>query len=780
MKSFNLLPKWKQKRLLSVSKTYGGDILRMSDTMANRDTDVDSSEEPFEVEEVIESLPKPHVYRKKWSENLIDRVTEDDTEDDKLIYFLSDFLKIKDEAAMSDRSATKLLNLFASYLPSNMKCPRTIEGCRSFVRSMAPDIAAIYDEAEEVIVDDARILLMPFNKAVKSVVKRNIEFLLPQTNEQGVIDINLQLHTDGVEVSKSSRLKIWPLNAVIENLPNKIRIAKSNVIMIAIHLSDKTPNFKAFCEKFVNDFNSGIQVIFHNGGDCDIHKSTVKFRVKCNMLTGDIPAIRSILNLQSHACQFGCLHCYCEAVTEPSIFGNGRKRTYASSEVYALRTNESYQKDLRELIAAGVQSFYGVKGASHLSDLVRVPEDVAIDYFHTVLLGPFKEDITRIVFSYMSINKDNSIVKTVKIPGFVDPQFQHFRNSIEMSIFPSEMKRRLKPLTEIDNFKGMEWKNLMLYAMPTILSDICNGACKPLYLVNLCLTNAVIVLMKENVSSVDIKKSQEQLYQWYVDRTAILGNEAMTLKAHQVTHLSEIVERHGSLCHYSCFFGEGLGYTLTRMISSKTIDRSLSQLKTRLSDYNVINAIIENKERQNPHANKYIETRMCVRDFCQYRFDDFSLDVQELGECHVKGYVIKPAYDLPFSKDSIVSYKGDNPMFKSAIGVVKSIVSIKAKIWLIIKPIKIKSTILDRFPVNANDRILSHIRENTMFDQYFCLEEYMPKEEMTSYRPMSYFVNESRQLIAIDLDAILYKCLIINTPGKKSFCCPIIAPFEHN
>uniref|UniRef100_A0A0N5C5G7 MYND-type domain-containing protein n=1 Tax=Strongyloides papillosus TaxID=174720 RepID=A0A0N5C5G7_STREA len=780
MLNSNLIPKWRQKRLLRTTKRNGHDYPKRANVTFRRDSDCDINEEAVEVNDIIETMLFPAIFRTKWSKNLTDKVTEDMTDEEKLTFFLADFLRIKAETAMCDKGSSDVLNLIASFMPTVFKCPRTIEGCRSFVRNKVPDVAAIYDEAEEVLVDEARILLMPFNKTVKHVVKKNLEFLLPQTNENGIIDINLQLHTDGVEITKSSKLKIWPLSAVIENLPGKIRISKSNVIIIAIHLSDKTPDFKAFCERFVRDFNSGIQVLFHRVNDDILQTRTVKYRVRCNMLTGDIPAIRSILNLQGHACQYGCIHCYCESVTARSVFGNGNKRTYVSSETFALRTNDSYKQDLNEMTTRGLQASFGVKGMSYLADLIKVPEDVAIDYFHTVLLGPFKEDILRIVNSYMSLNKENSVVKTVKVPGFIDRQFSHFKQAIEMSIFPSEFKRKLKPLTELDSYKGIEWKNLMLYALPTVMSDICNGTSKPLYLVILSLANAVIVLMKDNVNAMEIKKSQEQLYQWFTDRTAILDNDAMTLKAHQITHLAEIVERHGSLCHYSCFFGEGLGYNLTRMISLKTLDKSLNQLKTRLTDYSVINSIIDQMEKKVPRESKSIDTRMCVRDFCHHHFVDSSLEVQEISEFHFKSYLIKPAYDMPFTKDSFVAYKSDQSNFKCAIGVVKSVVSVDTKIWMILKPLKIKSTIFDKFPVNSNDIILDRIKENTMFDHYFCLEEYMPKEEMTAYRPMSYFAKEKSHLVVIDVNAILYKCLIINTPGEKSICCPIIAPFEHN
>uniref|UniRef100_A0A0K0FRZ1 DUF223 domain-containing protein n=1 Tax=Strongyloides venezuelensis TaxID=75913 RepID=A0A0K0FRZ1_STRVS len=171
---------------------------------------------------------------------------------------------------------------------------------------------------------------------------------------------------------------------------------------------------------------------------------------------------------------------------------------------------------------------------------------------------------------------------------------------------------------------------------------------------------------------------------------------------------------------------------------------------------------------------------MCVRDYCYCHFNNFGLEVQELRECYIKSYIIKPPYDLTFTKDSFVAYECGNFNFKCAIGVVKSIINVNDKMWLIIKPLKIKSTILDQFPVNSNERILGKIKENTMFDYYYCLEDFMSEDEATSYRLRSYFVNESRELVIVNVDAIIYKCLIINTPGRKSFCCPIIAPFEHN
>uniref|UniRef100_A0A0N5CBK6 Mab-21 domain-containing protein n=1 Tax=Strongyloides papillosus TaxID=174720 RepID=A0A0N5CBK6_STREA len=603
------LSKWRQERLLRKSKMYGANYLRQALATEGEVNENDNNVWTSENDNLLDHLPKSDTFLKSNSTNLTDHTTEDD----KLTYFLADFLRIKDEGGVSDQTASKQLFLFASFLPKDMKCPITIDGCRSYLRKRVPEITLIYSHVEEHEYDGGRLLLMPFDKIVKKVVKRNIDILLPQTNEEGVIDIKLQLHTDGVEVAKSSRPKMWPLNAVIENLPGKVRVNKNNVILIAIHLSKGMPDFKIFCQRFVRDFNSGLQVVFYNNDGDISNMKTAKFRLNYNLLTGDIPVIRSILNFQCHACHFDCLHCYCKASTEKSVLSKGNKRTYASSNVYALRTNDSYLQDIRDMTDAGVLFYFGVKGLSHLGDLIKVPEDVAIDYFHSVLLGPLREDIFRIMYGYNCLTEGNV---TVKIRGFVDLQIRHFSEAIELSLFPSEFKRKIKPLTEIDSYKGIEWKNMLLYAISTILSDICNGHSKPLYMVNLLLANSLIVLMKDNINAIKIKKCQDQLYQWYNYRTVLLSNEAITLKAHQVTHLSEIVEQHGSLCSFSCFFGEGLAYNLTRMISLKTVNKSLNQLKTRLTDYSVINAIAYQKDMKKQQAKKFSETRMSVRNFC--------------------------------------------------------------------------------------------------------------------------------------------------------------------
>uniref|UniRef100_A0A0K0FQH0 Uncharacterized protein n=1 Tax=Strongyloides venezuelensis TaxID=75913 RepID=A0A0K0FQH0_STRVS len=166
---------------------------------------------------------------------------------------------------------------------------------------------------------------------------------------------------------------MWLLTPIIENLPGKFRVAKFNVIMIAFNISTETPDFKIFC-----------------------HRRMAKIRLRCKMLTGDIPVIRSLFNLQGYPCQFADIHCYCKPVMEASVFGQGKKRTHASSETYVFRTDDSYQKNLNQLINAGVPSFFNVKGVSHLGNLIKIPEDVSIDYYYSVLLKPFKEDMNKI------------------------------------------------------------------------------------------------------------------------------------------------------------------------------------------------------------------------------------------------------------------------------------------------------------------------------------------------------------------------------------------------
>uniref|UniRef100_A0A0N5CEW2 BESS domain-containing protein n=1 Tax=Strongyloides papillosus TaxID=174720 RepID=A0A0N5CEW2_STREA len=151
----NLLPKWRQRRLLCKKKMYGHDFVRHSLSNEKNDNENDNNEGILEDEGTLNYLPNPESYLKRKSTNLPDHTTKEDTDDDRLVHFLTKFLKIIEEEKISDQIASKLLFLFVSYfLPKEKKCPETIEDCRSFIKNRVPEVSSISNEVEEHDIDE--------------------------------------------------------------------------------------------------------------------------------------------------------------------------------------------------------------------------------------------------------------------------------------------------------------------------------------------------------------------------------------------------------------------------------------------------------------------------------------------------------------------------------------------------------------------------------------------------------------------------------------------------
>uniref|UniRef100_A0A0K0FP86 Transposase n=1 Tax=Strongyloides venezuelensis TaxID=75913 RepID=A0A0K0FP86_STRVS len=73
----------------------------------------------------------------------------------------------------------------------------------------------------------------------------------------------------------------------------------------------------------------------------------------------------------------------------------------------------------------------------------------------------------------------------------------------------------------------------------------------------------------------------------------------MKLKSHIITYLPVIARKFGNMTKYSCFAGEGLIQTLGRMISQRTENNSLNQIKKRFKDLHMACYVIRKKKRQN-------------------------------------------------------------------------------------------------------------------------------------------------------------------------------------
>ena len=78
---------------------------------------------------------------------------------------------------------------------------------------------------------------------------QNDGFLSKPTN------LSFTFNTDGAAVFKSSKVSVWPLFLVINELPYKLRMKKENMILASLWFGTKKPTMSTFMQPFLETFN---------------------------------------------------------------------------------------------------------------------------------------------------------------------------------------------------------------------------------------------------------------------------------------------------------------------------------------------------------------------------------------------------------------------------------------------------------------------------------------------------------------------------------------------
>ena len=120
--------------------------------------------------------------------------------------------------------------------------------------------------------------------------------------KEGKIDshtITVQLNADGAKVFKSSKLDVWPLMAIINELPYRLR--REYFILLAIWYGDKKPPAQAFLDwaigKLKNLMDNGIVV------------NEILYKVRVVVITTDTVARPLLLCTAQFNGEFGCSIC---------------------------------------------------------------------------------------------------------------------------------------------------------------------------------------------------------------------------------------------------------------------------------------------------------------------------------------------------------------------------------------------------------------------------------------------------------------------------------------
>lgn len=153
------------------------------------------------------------------------------------------------------------------------------------------------------------------------------------SNESGPLscpdNVSFVLNTDGAPVFKSSKVSIWPLYLVINELPYRLRIKKENMLLAGLWFGTKKPAMNTFLKPMLKSMEK-----LHEGVDC-FSRDRGNFKCKGYLLaaTADhVPARCLLCNSIQYNGAYSCWKCLQSGQT--AKVGRGHARVFPYIDDY--------------------------------------------------------------------------------------------------------------------------------------------------------------------------------------------------------------------------------------------------------------------------------------------------------------------------------------------------------------------------------------------------------------------------------------------------------------
>ncbi|XP_057335688.1 uncharacterized protein LOC130674388 [Microplitis mediator] len=410
------------------------------------------------------------------------------------------------------------------------------------------------------------ILLERFQKVEENVEKNKLRSMSDGQVYKKLSTINNPLsnkynfsytfNTDGCQPSKSSKISIWPIYAIINELPPKLQ--SKHMIMAGLWVNQKEPDMHLFLKPFIQQANEltdkGVQWKLEN------EIITSKFIPLCSVV--DSVARCKILNMKQYNGTYGCT--FCEHPTERV---DNCAKYPISAVVPPSRTDESIKKNM--VLAVEVQYGKDVRGVWGPSPLMilkyfNIVDGISPDYMHCILLGVTQQH-TEILLS--SFGEEYYVGNPNQVEA-INTKLMSFKH-------PTCITRSPRNITERKMWKATEWRSwLLFYSLISL-----KGVLPQKYLEHLALlAEAVSTLLSEEIEYDDLRRTGSLIVRYVALYQEYFGKKAMTYNVHLLTHMEQSVLNLGPLkCHNTFIFENQNHFVLKMQKSPNRIDVQIAR-----------------------------------------------------------------------------------------------------------------------------------------------------------------------------------------------------------
>jgi hypothetical protein len=381
--------------------------------------------------------------------------------------------------------------------------------------------------------------------------------------------LSFLINTDGISLSNSSNLTIWPVYLVINEVPIESRFLIDNVILAAMSTGEKKPNFNLLLQSVVKQLKRleyGTSVCFAD------KEHEIKFFLMAGIF--DKPARYGVLNMIQFNGSFGCTKCLQEGknikhndtsmieclyhyfIFIKSYFLDGTSHVYPYNNddpSGPKRTDDSYEIHLQEVINTKTD-IYGVKGPCILSNCkyFKPISSTCIDYMHSVLEGVIKK-----LFTHWFDSKYSSKCFSIR-------KFMHTIDDRILLIRPPKfVPSTPRSIYIYSLWHAHEYLTFILYYSLAVL----NEALPCEYYQHL----VKLVIFMENLLFESIEEQnmiivEEIIREFVQELETLYGEDAMLSGEHELLHLVDMTKDFGPLNNVNCFQFEELNRKLIRFI----------------------------------------------------------------------------------------------------------------------------------------------------------------------------------------------------------------------
>ncbi|KAF0721930.1 Uncharacterized protein FWK35_00030499 [Aphis craccivora] len=207
-------------------------------------------------------------------------------------------------------------------------------------------------------------------------------------------------------------------------------------------------------------------------------------------------------------------------------------------------------------------------------------KDIPSDYMHVVLLGVMKR-----LLKFWVRGKKSVRLPTNKLND-CDSELKSLRD-----YFPSEFVRLPRALNDIENYKGTELRNVLLYTGQIIFKGRLN---KSFYLHFLKLQCAIKILVTPDLCITENDLAYKLLIEFVTEYRTIYGATFITYNVHNLIHLPFYVKKHGCLDNFGAFKFENYLGIIKKKISHSCYP--LQEAANRITEkMNILNTLVINE-----------------------------------------------------------------------------------------------------------------------------------------------------------------------------------------